>query len=330
MIRFDGRQIAAHPGQTVAAALAAAGIRAFRTTRHGAPRGLFCGMGVCHDCLVTIDCRPNQRACMAKITGPHEVSSQVALPTLAIDGEAGPVPGAPEAVEVLVVGGGAGGLTAAAVAAEAGAQVVLVDERPTAGGQYYKQPAGAPPWDDAQFAGGRRLLARAQAAGVRFVAGAVWSASLPLRVEVYGEDGARTFLPRRLIVATGAFERPLPVPGWTLPGVMTTGALQTLIRSYGVLPGQTFLLAGNGPLNLQVACELATRGCGDRRRCRGRPSAGNVGASASRRDGESLAWTDRQGCHLSPSAGPARHSGALGQPARRRRRGGRGVGSKAR
>ena len=95
VIRFDGRQIAAHPGQTVAAALAAAGIRAFRTTRHGAPRGLFCGMGVCHDCLVTIDGRPNQRACMAKITGPHEVSSQVALPTLAIDGEAGPCPSSP-------------------------------------------------------------------------------------------------------------------------------------------------------------------------------------------------------------------------------------------
>ena len=104
------------------------------------------------------------------------------------------------------------------------------------------------------------MLARARAVGVRFVAGMVWSASLPLQVEVHGEDGARRFRPRRLVVATGAFERPLPVPGWTLPGVMTTGAAQTLLRSYAVLPGRRVLVAGNGPLNLQVAGELRRAG----------------------------------------------------------------------
>ena len=260
MIRFDGHPVASRAGQTVAAALTAAGIRTWRTTRKGAPRGLFCGMGVCQDCLVTIDGRPNQRACMASITGPHEVRSQVALPDFAAG--AGRVAAArqPEQVEILVLGGGAGGLTAAAVAAEAGAEVVLVDERPNQGGQFYKQPAGEPPWDDAQFAAGRRLIARARAAGVRFVAGMAWSASLPLQVEVHGEDGARRFRPSRLVVATGAFERPLPVPGWTLPGVMTTGAAQTLLRSYAVLPGRRVLVAGNGPLNLQVAGELRRAG----------------------------------------------------------------------
>lgn len=259
MIRFDGRPVASRAGQTVAAALTAAGIRSWRTTRRGAPRGLFCGMGVCQDCLVTIDGRPNQRACMAKITGPHEVRSQAALPELAAAG-GGAAARQAEQVEILVVGGGAGGLTAAAIAAEAGAEVVLVDERPSPGGQFYKQPAGAPLRDDAQFAGGRRLIARARAAGVRFVAGTVWSASLPLQVEVHGEDGARCFRPRRLVVATGAFERPLPVPGWALPGVMTTGAVQTLLRSYAVLPGRRVLIAGNGPLNLQVAGELRRAG----------------------------------------------------------------------
>ena len=107
---------------------------------------------------------------------------------------------------------------------------------------------------------GRRLIARARAAGVRFVAGTAWSASLPLQVEVYGDDAARCFRPQRLVVATGAFERPLPVPGWTLPGVMTTGAVQTLLRSYGVVPGRRILIAGNGPLNLQVASELRRAG----------------------------------------------------------------------
>lgn len=260
MIRFDGRSIASRPGQTVAAALTAAGIRAWRTTRHGAPRGLFCGMGVCQDCLVTIDGRPNQRACMAKISGRHEVRSQDALPGLLAEGTGEAGTRQPERVEVLVLGGGAGGLTAAAVAAEAGAEVVLVDERPNPGGQFYKQPAGDPLWDDAQFAGGRKLIARAHAAGVRFVAGTAWSAALPLQVEVFGEQGARSFRPRRLVVATGAFERPLPVPGWTLPGVMTVGAAQTLLRSYGVIAGRRVLVAGNGPLNLQVAGELRRAG----------------------------------------------------------------------
>jgi NADPH-dependent 2,4-dienoyl-CoA reductase/sulfur reductase-like enzyme len=63
-----------------------------------------------------------------------------------------------------------------------------------------------------------------------------------------------------LIVATGAYERGVPIPGWTLPGVMTTGAAQTLWRSYRRLAGRRILVAGNGPLNLQVAAELAAGG----------------------------------------------------------------------
>lgn len=64
-IRFDDRNVPAAPGQTVAAALWAAGVRSWRVTRdRGAPRGLFCGIGVCFDCLVTIDGEPNRRACL--------------------------------------------------------------------------------------------------------------------------------------------------------------------------------------------------------------------------------------------------------------------------
>ncbi|HEV2784167.1 MAG TPA: (2Fe-2S)-binding protein [Actinophytocola sp.] len=66
MITFAGREVPFEPGQSVAAALIAAGIRSWRTTRHGAaPRGLFCGIGACYDCLVTINGRPAQRACLA-------------------------------------------------------------------------------------------------------------------------------------------------------------------------------------------------------------------------------------------------------------------------
>jgi predicted molibdopterin-dependent oxidoreductase YjgC len=64
VIEVDGQPVPARPGETVAAALLAAGRRIFRHTASGAPRGLFCGMGVCFDCLVTIDGLRDQRACM--------------------------------------------------------------------------------------------------------------------------------------------------------------------------------------------------------------------------------------------------------------------------
>ena len=63
-IEVDGEAVPACGGQTVAAALLAAGKRVFRRTPNGAPRGVFCGMGVCFDCLVTVDGRPDQRACI--------------------------------------------------------------------------------------------------------------------------------------------------------------------------------------------------------------------------------------------------------------------------
>ena len=71
---FDGREIPLGPGQSVGAALMSASIRSWRTTRkNGRPRGLFCGIGICYDCLITIDGVPNQRACLT----PAEPGMQV-------------------------------------------------------------------------------------------------------------------------------------------------------------------------------------------------------------------------------------------------------------
>lgn len=67
-IIFDGRPLQVRAGQTVGAALAGAGIRSWRATRrNGRPRGLFCGIGACFDCLVTVDGQPGQRACLVPI-----------------------------------------------------------------------------------------------------------------------------------------------------------------------------------------------------------------------------------------------------------------------
>ena len=72
-IEFEGRKIPARAGESLAAALTANGILALRTTRSEAERGIFCGMGVCQDCLVEVDGKPNQRACMTKLERPVAV-----------------------------------------------------------------------------------------------------------------------------------------------------------------------------------------------------------------------------------------------------------------
>ncbi|MFJ1805919.1 MULTISPECIES: (2Fe-2S)-binding protein [unclassified Streptomyces] len=76
-VTFDGREIQALPGQTIAAALWASGVTAWRTTRDGGrARGVFCGIGVCFDCLVTVDGRPNQRACLVTAVPGADIRTQ--------------------------------------------------------------------------------------------------------------------------------------------------------------------------------------------------------------------------------------------------------------
>jgi D-hydroxyproline dehydrogenase subunit alpha len=258
-------------GQSVAAALAAAGEMALRESADGSLRGVFCGMGICQECLVTIDGVQGQRACMISAQAGAAVERQT-YPGRLSGATIGAFPLAyedlhVETADLLVIGGGAGGLTAAAHAARVGLSVILVDERTTPGGQYYKQ--AAPKFDatplDRQQEEGARLLADARAAGVDIRDGTeVWGPAEPLDgclgVLATGFRGTRKLHGRRVIVASGAHERPLMVPGWTLPGVMTTGALQTLWRSYRSLPGKRILVAGNGPLNLQVAHEARAAG----------------------------------------------------------------------
>jgi len=86
-ITFDGRPIGALPGQSVAAALWAAGIMTWRTTRvNGSPRGAFCGIGACYDCLATINGRPNQRACLVPARPDDVITTQEGNGHAALDG----------------------------------------------------------------------------------------------------------------------------------------------------------------------------------------------------------------------------------------------------
>jgi hypothetical protein len=76
-ISFDGTPVPCRDGWTVGAALTAAGVRSWRTTRHGGrPRGLFCGIGICFDCLVTVNGRPSLRACLVPAAPGDDVRTQ--------------------------------------------------------------------------------------------------------------------------------------------------------------------------------------------------------------------------------------------------------------
>ncbi|WP_342629499.1 FAD-dependent oxidoreductase [Nguyenibacter vanlangensis] len=264
--RFEGRTLTARPGQSVTAALLAQGVVAHRTARDGTRRGPLCGIGACHECLLEIDGRLSQRGCMTAVRAGMEVRRAGALPDA---GAAAPLGNMPDAIgvercDVLVVGGGPAGIVAARLMAAGGLDVLLVDERHGPGGQYFKQDAVGTRPPDAQARDGRDAIAALKDSGARIWTDTlVWGAfreGVELRVGVLRRGRVGYVIPRHVVIATGAQEAPRPRPGWTLPGVMTTGAAQTMLRAYdSPLPGR-IVIAGNGPLNLQLADELAKRG----------------------------------------------------------------------
>jgi len=161
------------------------------------------------------------------------------------------------APDVVVVGGGPAGIGAALAAAESGRSVVLVDEHERPAGQYFKGPDG-PSKDSQRIQHLRSELGRL---GVDVVSrGLVWGIFEGRDVMVVRDGASEHLRPGAIVLATGAYDRPVPFPGWTLPGVMTAGAAQTLAKAYSVLPGRKVLLAGAGPFLLPVATQLAEAG----------------------------------------------------------------------
>ena len=139
----------------------------------------------------------------------------------------------------------------------------LIDVFPRPGGQYFKQtPAELDGVSDAHRS---PLLDRLSRADMQVISDtAVWGIfpeGEGYLLCLYGPAGTpRRLLARKVILAPGAHDRPVPFPGWTLPGVITAGAALTLVKHQRLLPGRRFLLSGTGPLQLVLARHLLDAG----------------------------------------------------------------------
>lgn len=169
------------------------------------------------------------------------------------------------AYDVIVIGAGPAGMAAATVAARAGLSTLLLDENPVPGGQVYRAATTSPLADSGilgpEFAHGAKLAAALAESGAEVVQGAtVWSLDRDRVVGVSRAGASRLLKAGRVILATGALERPFPIPGWTLPGVMTVGSAQTVLKSSGLVPTGTIALAGQGPLLWLLAAQVLRAG----------------------------------------------------------------------
>jgi thioredoxin reductase/bacterioferritin-associated ferredoxin len=167
--------------------------------------------------------------------------------------------------DVAVIGAGPAGLEAARLCASAGLDTVLLDEQAHPGGQIWRAvtasplPPGSVLGDD-YWRGGERVRA-ALAAGAHHVPGAsVWGLLRPGEIAVSVAGRSHLIEARRVILATGAIERAFPIPGWTLPGVMTAGGAQILLKSSGLVPQGRTVLAGCGPLLWLLAWQYLNAG----------------------------------------------------------------------
>jgi thioredoxin reductase len=167
--------------------------------------------------------------------------------------------------DIAVLGAGPAGLSAAVAAAGQGSRTVLIDAGARPGGQYWRHRDG----DDGALHHGWSQFLRLE----RDRAGrhpldyrpqhAVWHVERidgAFTVHATSDGSAREFTSRTVIVATGAYDRQLPFPGWTTPGVFTAGAVQALLKGQGVLAGKQIAVAGTGPFLLPVAAGLAEAG----------------------------------------------------------------------
>ena len=168
--------------------------------------------------------------------------------------------------DLVIIGGGPAGIAAASTAAEHGLEVAIIDERPTLGGQIYKRVGPGFKVKSAKEVGkdyylGEKLIAELDNSTVKLyfetIVATIENSEV---VVVQSGKNAERLSYRKLLVSPGAYDRPVVFPGWTLPGVITAGAAQSLVKTQRVLPGSRIFFAGSGPLALAFPAQLSGYG----------------------------------------------------------------------
>jgi NADPH-dependent 2,4-dienoyl-CoA reductase/sulfur reductase-like enzyme len=167
-------------------------------------------------------------------------------------------------LDLLVVGAGPAGMSAALEARRHGLEVMVIDDQPAPGGQIWRSVESAGSRDDilgASFAEGRPVAEAFRASGALYEPSTqLWALEPGFRAYVSSERHTRVLGAEAVLLCTGAQERPVPFPGWTLPGVLTVGAAQILLKNAGQIPAGPLWIAGSGPLPLLYITQLLKAG----------------------------------------------------------------------
>ena len=160
--------------------------------------------------------------------------------------------------DIAIIGGGPAGLSAAVQASKLGADVVLLDEQASPGGQIYRsieqQSERQSELLGPDYQYGKLLVQNFRQSATQYLPESrVWSINDKREIGFTNPHGTHVIATKNIIIASGAMERPVPFVGWTLPGVMNAGAGQVLFKAQNVLPSEDVVLAGSGPLLLLLA-----------------------------------------------------------------------------
>jgi len=166
--------------------------------------------------------------------------------------------------DLLVVGAGPAGMAAAITARRFGLNVMVVDEQQAPGGQIWRSVELTARRDKvlgSAYSEGRDVAEKFRVSGVQYRPNTqLWRLEPGFRAFISRDRQAEIVEAAAVILATGAQERPVPFPGWTLPGVLTVGAAQILLKSAGQVPSKPVWIAGTGPLPLLYAVQLLRAG----------------------------------------------------------------------
>lgn len=314
---YNGKKIDALEGETIAAALYAAGVKIFsRSFKYHRPRGMFCGIGKCSNCLMRVNGVPNVRTCITPVKKGMMVESQNSFPSADHDlfsivgnlpfdihpgfyyekfirpgfmkntyhtffrhfSGIGRFPEKPiikkerigikeRDTDLAIIGAGPAGLSAAVYAGQYGVKVMLIDENQRLGGQLVKQTHRF--FGSSEHGAGKRgtKIAEDMVAEIKNLK----NVETLLEATVIGiyegkvlgvmkRDEFIRLNAKRIIVATGAYEKTLIFKNNDLPGVYGAGGAQTLMNVYGVSPGATTLMIGAGNVGLIVSYQLIQAG----------------------------------------------------------------------